>query len=48
MGGGDGGVIIRKVVGDALKVGVTSSGKYKLWHVLLATHLVAFVVGVLL
>lgn len=45
MSGGSGGPIILKIVKDALKVGVTPSGKYKLWHVLLASHLAAFLIG---
>lgn len=45
MSGGGGGVIILKIVKDALSVGVTPSGKYKLWHALTVTHVVALLVG---
>lgn len=38
-------VIIHKIVKDALSVGVTTSGKYKLWQALLVTHALAFLAG---
>lgn len=47
MSGGGGGPIILKLVKDALSVGVTPSGKYKLWHVLVLTHIAAFIAGAL-
>jgi len=45
MGGGGVIIILRKVVKDALTVGVSKSGSVKLWHVLIGTHVVAFLVG---
>lgn len=45
MSGGGGGPIILKLVKDALKVSVSPSGKYKLWHALCATHALTFVLG---
>lgn len=47
MGGGGVIIILKRVVKDALQVGVSPSGKWKLWHVLLATHVVAFLAGAL-
>ncbi len=47
MSGGSGGPIILKLVRDAVSVSVTKSGKYKLWHALLATHLLALLTGFL-
>jgi hypothetical protein len=38
-------VIIHKIVKDALSVGVTTSGKYKLWHVWVASLVAAFLAG---
>lgn len=46
MGGGGVIVILKKVVKDALSVSVNSSGRVKLWHLLIASHVVAFLVGV--
>lgn len=45
---GAGGVIVlKKVIKDALSVGLNQSGSVKLWHVLSATHVLAFVGGLL-
>jgi hypothetical protein len=44
MGAG-GVIIILKNVKEALSVGVTSSGKYKVWHCLVLTHVAAFLAG---
>ncbi len=45
MGGGGVIIIMKKVVKDALSVGVIPSGKVKLWQALIASHVVAFVAG---
>ncbi len=45
MSGGSGGPIILKIVRDALGVSVTTNGKWKLWHALVLTHLLAFIGG---
>ena len=45
MSGGNGGVIILKIVKDALSVSVNKSGSVKLWYVLVATHVAAFIAG---
>jgi hypothetical protein len=45
MSGGGAGPIILKIVKDSLSVGVNKSGSVKLWYVLAATHVVAFVLG---
>lgn len=42
---GAGGVIILKNVKAALSVGCNKSGSVKLWMVLVATHVAAFVGG---
>ena len=38
MSGGGGGVIILKIVRDALSVGIAAKGRVKLWHVLVTSH----------
>ena len=48
MSGGGAGPIILKIVKDSLSVGVTPSGKWKLWHVLVLTHAIALAVGIAL
>lgn len=42
---GAGGTIILRNVKAALSVGCNRSGSVKIWHVLLGTHLVAFLAG---
>lgn len=42
---GAGGVIVLKNLKSALTVGCNKSGSVKLWMVLLATHLAAFLFG---
>lgn len=44
MGAG-GVIVIGKAVKSALQVGITPSGKWKIWHALLATHALSFVAG---
>lgn len=48
MGGGGVIIILKKVVKDALTVGVNTSGSVKLWHVLAASHVLAFIAGAVL
>lgn len=45
MGAGGVIIILKKVVKDALSVGVTPSGGVKLWHALVLTHAAAFLAG---
>jgi hypothetical protein len=44
MGAG-GIIVILKNVRSALSVGVTSSGRYKIWHVLVASHALVWAAG---
>jgi hypothetical protein len=48
MGGGGVIIILKKVVKDALSVGVSPGGGVKLWHVLIASHALAFLIGLAL
>ena len=45
MGGGGVIIILKKVVKDALTVSVSPDGKFKLWHVLVISHVVGFLIG---
>lgn len=45
MSGGGAGPIILKLVKQSLSVAVTPSGKWKLYHVLIITHALAWAVG---
>ena len=45
MSGGGAGPIIIKNLKTAGSLSVTPGGKYKVWHLVLLTHLVAFVLG---
>lgn len=45
MSGGGGGVIILKTLKTAAQLGVTTNGKVKVWHVLIVSHLAAFLLG---
>lgn len=45
MGGGGVIIILKKVVKDALSVGVEPTGNVKLWHVWLASLVAAFLAG---
>ena len=45
MSGGGGGVIIIKNLKAAAALSVSPSGKFKVWHVLVLTHLIAWAVG---
>lgn len=47
MSGGGGGVIILKTLRTAAGLSVSASGKYKLWHALVASHALVFVIGLL-
>jgi len=48
MSGGNGGVIILKTLKTAAQLSVTANGKVKVWHVLVASHVAAFVLGLAL
>lgn len=48
MGGGGVIIILKKVAKDALSVGLNQSGSVKLWHALVASHVVAFLIGLAL
>lgn len=47
MSGGGAGPIILKTLRTAMTLSVSPSGSVKLWHVLSATHVLAFVGGLL-
>jgi hypothetical protein len=44
MGAG-GIIVIGKAVKSALQVGVTRSGNFKLWHILVVTHALCWAAG---
>ncbi len=45
MSGGGGGVIVLKTLKTASQLSVTPNGKWKVYHVLIVTHVLAFLIG---